>query len=140
MIAFLAVVAVASGFYIEYREAQAQLVAHITSLDQIQGVSATLCTYQVGSYGTGSGGAMYIDDNEIRIIVDDLEAPGFSGGMQAVLGTDGTRLIDPVSKSHAVSDNVANVLNSLITEAPWSCEPWWFPNGSLFTLANGVSF
>ena len=134
-------IAVAVGFYVFNRDSQTAKVAHLTSLTQIEGVPPTICTYKVAEYGSGSGGSMYIANDFIRIDIPDLELGAYSGSVEAVIGMDGTRLIDPASE-HALSvgNGVAYALNTIITQAPWKCDPWWFSDNGLFTIPNAVTF
>jgi|GEM_PF-4062103 len=137
----IAVAAIALTFYIEYRQQQTAKLAHITSLQQIEGVAPTVCTYQIGSFGTGSGGEMYIANGDIRIEIPDLANGNYSGNIEAVIGLDGTRTIDPKTKQILQNGGgVASELNTIITEAPWQCSPWWFSDNSLFTIPNAVTF
>jgi hypothetical protein len=127
--------AVAGTFYIDYRNAESGQVAHITSISQIVGVAATECSYDIGAYGQGSAGNMYIDDNRLRVDIPDLETNHYEGNMQAVLASDGTFELAPSSiPSGSTKEVTANVLNAVITQAPWRCTPWWFPNSTLFTI------
>jgi hypothetical protein len=134
------VVAVAGGFYINYRNAESAQVAHITSISQIVGITATECSYSIGAYGQGSAGNMYIDNNRLRVDIPDLEMRTYGGNMQAVLASDGTFELGLSSIPSGVTQQAAvNALNTVITEAPWHCEPWWFPDSSLFTIANALN-
>jgi hypothetical protein len=139
-LALAAALIAASGYYIIQRENTAASLTGITSLTQIQGASATECTFPDGAYGTGANGAMYIYNNEIRVDIEYLFIPNFSGNLQAVIGTDGTRLIDPSSVQAGGTVNAATILNTVITQAPWKCSPWWFPDASLFNIPGAVSF
>ena len=134
-------IAVAIGFYVVYRDSQTAKAAHLTSLTDIQGIPPTICTYKVAEYGGGSGGSMYIANDRIRIDVPDLEQGAYSGSAEAVIGMDGTRLIDPSSEhSLSVGNGVSYALNMIITQAPWKCDPWWFSDNALFNIPNAVTF
>lgn len=129
------------AYYVTTRATQAAQFQHMTSLEQIANAKPVECEYPVGGYGTGSAGQMFIYQNELRVNVNLLDVTGFSGDMQAALNTDGTRTIDSDSLNAAGgATNAANVLNALITQAPWSCTPWWFPDNSALQVPNAVNF
>ncbi|HTR19095.1 MAG TPA: hypothetical protein VMH91_03945 [Candidatus Paceibacterota bacterium] len=141
VLALAAVLAASAGFYVNYRDQQTAKVDRITSLEQIRDVTPTVCTYQIGAYGAGSSGEMYIANNEIRVEVPDLQINGYSGSVEAIIGLDGTRLIDPKSLHSLSGGNGAPfAINMVITKAPWKCSPWWFSDNGLFTIPNAVTF
>jgi hypothetical protein len=134
------VIAVAGAFYVNYRNAEAGQVTHITSISQIVGVAATECSYDIGAYGQGSAGNMYIDNNRLRVDIPDLETTDYEGNMQAVLASDGTFELDPSSIPAGVTEQTtADVLNEVITQAPWRCGPWWFPDSTLFSIPDALN-
>jgi hypothetical protein len=126
-------------FYIGYRTDEAAALGHITSISQIENMPAIVCTYQLGGYGNGSGGTMYIYHNFLRVDVSDLEIKGYSSNMDAVLGTDGSFLIAPSSVPNGSGQKGAeNALNAVISDAPWQCKAWWFPDSGLFTIPDAL--
>lgn len=140
-ILILGVVLTCIGYYINSRIAESNSLLPIRSLSQFENLSATECRYAAGTYGSGSGGYLYIYSSKVRISVADLDLPDFSGSMQAVIGTDGTRLIDPESAQAAGGTAAAAVvLNTLITQAPWQCSPWWLPDTTMFNIPNAETF
>ncbi len=130
------------AYYINQRQQASSALDTITSLAQIEDVSATECTYPIGSYGSGSQGQLFIYDNKLRVAISQLDISNFSGVMNAVVSPDGTRIVDPTSLQIAggSTQQVAQILNTLITQAPWKCSPWWFPDASEFTIQGGASF
>jgi hypothetical protein len=133
------IVVIASAFYIGYRNDDAAALDHITSISQIENMPAIICTYPLGGYGTGSAGTMYIYHNLLRVDISDLETSEYSSNMDAVLGTDGTFLIAPSSVPNASGQKGAETaLNNVISEAPWQCRAWWFPDSGLFTIPNAL--
>jgi hypothetical protein len=131
--------AVAGTFYIDYRNVESSQVAHITSVVQINGVAPSNCSYDIGAFGQGSAGNMYIYNNKLRVSVPDLDIAGYEGNMQAVIGQNGIVELSASSVSQGLTEqDVINALNTTITKAPWHCAPWWFPNSTLFTISDAL--
>ncbi|MDR3571472.1 MAG: hypothetical protein P4L81_04735 [Candidatus Pacebacteria bacterium] len=137
----VAIALIASSFYITSREKESAMLNRITSISQVVQTAPTVCSYGIGTYGMGGSGALYIENGKIRVDIQDLQLPDFVGPLQAIIGSDGTRVVDPLTlKTAGGASKVAEVLNRVITQAPWNCSPWWFVDGSLLTIPNGVSF
>ncbi len=138
---FIGILLVVGGFYIKSRYDQIAPVAHLTSISQIQNLPPTICTYSAGAYGTGSGGLLYVYNNRLALIITELEASGYIGPVNVVISTNGTKEMDTDTAnafSHAA--NVADVINTTLTKAPWNCSPWWFPTESPFAIPSPVLF
>src|SRR6185312_1657432 len=130
-----------AAYYINGREADAARVMPLTSIGQIAGLSPTQCTYEISSFGNGSNGYLFIYQDKIRVNIQELALPNFSGTMQALLGVDGTFVVDSDSVRAANGKaNAEKVLDTIFSQAPWKCSPWWFPDSSAFDIPNPVTF
>ena len=128
------------SYYVSNRASQSATLSHITSVSQIENVAPTECLYQTGAYGTGGEGHMYIYNNQLLVSIQNLDTPEFYGTMLAVIGIDGTRLLASESEQRMAGKDPAVILGDILTKAPWSCYPWWFPTESLFNIPNAVTF
>jgi hypothetical protein len=135
MIVLIIVISVA-GYYIQTRYRQAAELGHLTSIQQINGLAPSQCSYSIGSYGDGSAVALYAYNNQLRIDIPTLTTTGYNGPLEAIVAADGSITADTATQN-AVSDQNAqliDLINQTLANAPWNCLPWFIPSESDFQL------